>query len=65
MSAKVLLIGFLQPIIQAEVAQLVERNLAKVEVAGSSLVFRSLKFHPYGGIFCLDSILKLVSTKLE
>ena len=29
----------------AEVAQLVERNLAKVEVAGSSLVFRS-KFHP-------------------
>jgi hypothetical protein len=25
----------------AEVAQLVERNLAKVEVAGSSLVFRS------------------------
>jgi hypothetical protein len=30
----------------AEVAQLVERNLAKVEVAGSSLVFRShRKFH--------------------
>ena len=27
--------------IQAEVAQLVERNLAKVEVAGSSPVFRS------------------------
>jgi hypothetical protein len=27
--------------IYAEVAQLVERNLAKVEVAGSSLVFRS------------------------
>ena len=27
----------------AEVAQLVERNLAKVEVAGSSLVFRSTK----------------------
>ena len=26
----------------AEVAQLVERNLAKVEVAGSSLVFRSV-----------------------
>ena len=25
----------------AEVAQLVERNLAKVEVAGSNLVFRS------------------------
>ena len=32
-------------IINAEVAQLVERNLAKVEVAGSNLVFRSLKFH--------------------
>ena len=27
--------------LHAEVAQLVERNLAKVEVAGSSLVFRS------------------------
>ena len=27
--------------VYAEVAQLVERNLAKVEVAGSSLVFRS------------------------
>ena len=26
----------------AEIAQLVERNLAKVEVAGSSLVFRSV-----------------------
>ncbi len=26
---------------QADVAQLVERNLAKVEVAGSSLVIRS------------------------
>ena len=30
-------------IVHAEVAQLVERNLAKVEVAGSSLVFRSKK----------------------
>ena len=28
--------------VHAEVAQLVERNLAKVEVAGSSLVFRSI-----------------------
>ena len=42
----------------AEVAQLVERNLAKVEVAGSSLVFRSKKEIPFeslttlaGGIF--------------
>jgi hypothetical protein len=42
----------------AEIAQLVERNLAKVEVAGSSLVFRSLKiireikrnYCPGGGI---------------
>ena len=44
----------------AEVAQLVERNLAKVEVAGSSLVFRSRRcdkvtpffissFYPGGG----------------
>ena len=29
----------------AEVAQLVEHNLAKVGVAGSNLVFRSQKFH--------------------
>jgi hypothetical protein len=29
--------------VQAEVAQLVEHNLAKVGVAGSSLVFRSKK----------------------
>jgi hypothetical protein len=37
----------------AEVAQLVERNLAKVEVAGSNLVFRSKGFHPaiQDGIF--------------
>ena len=32
---------FLQPSNQAEVAQLVEHNLAKVGVASSSLVFRS------------------------
>ena len=36
--------------LHAEVAQLVERNLAKVEVAGSSLVFRS-KIPPLCGIF--------------
>ena len=34
----------------AEIAQLVERNLAKVEVASSSLVFRSLIRRPNGGI---------------
>jgi hypothetical protein len=34
---------FAPPEIKAEVAQLVERNLAKVEVASSRLVFRSLK----------------------
>ena len=44
----------------AEVAQLVERNLAKVEVAGSSLVFRSHKDSTgksnkqTGGIFYLS-----------
>ena len=39
----------------AEVAQLVERNLAKVEVAGSNLVFRSFEFHSPAGewnFFC-------------
>ena len=33
---------FLPPIFKAEVAQLVEHNLAKVGVASSSLVFRSI-----------------------
>ena len=55
----------------AEVAQLVERNLAKVEVAGSSLVFRSenpdgqtpdgQKIQDSilpGGIFCLQYMLR-------
>ncbi len=32
---------YLHPQSQAKVAQLVERNLAKVEVASSNLVFRS------------------------
>ena len=35
---------FLPPISQAEVAQLVEHNLAKVGVASSSLVFRSKSY---------------------
>ena len=35
----------------AEVAQLVERNLAKVEVASSSLVFRSKETHATRGFF--------------
>ena len=30
----------------AEIAQLVEHNLAKVGVASSSLVFRSMQIHP-------------------
>ena len=37
-------IVFLPPISQAEVAQLVEHNLAKVGVASSSLVFRSKSY---------------------
>ena len=35
---------------QADVAQLVERNLAKVEVASSSLVVRSERSPPYVGL---------------
>ena len=35
----------------AEIAQLVERNLAKVEVAGPSPVFRSTKVIGNGGLF--------------
>ena len=39
----------------AEVAQLVEHHLAKVRVAGSSLVFRSKeRFRTF--LFCFDSI---------
>ena len=39
----------------AEIAQLVEHNLAKVGVASSSLVFRSMQIHPgqTAGIFLL------------
>ena len=40
--------GFTLPAVCAEVAQLVERNLAKVEVAGSSPVFRSRATWPSG-----------------
>ena len=52
----------------AEIAQLVEHNLAKVRVASSSLVFRSktghlrmtLNFgnHPTGSIICQSSLCK-------
>ena len=36
----------------AEIAQLVEHNLAKVGVASSSLVFRSTKIQNYLDFFC-------------
>ena len=38
--------------IYAGLAHLVERHLAKVEVASSSLVTRSIKRHPMGCLFC-------------
>ena len=38
-----LVVGTYSPILFAEIAQLVEHNLAKVGVASSSLVFRSKK----------------------
>ena len=38
----------------AEIAQLVEHNLAKVEVASSSLVGRSTFDHPSGWFFCAE-----------
>ena len=43
-------------IINAEVAQLVERNLAKVEVASSSLVFRSISLQEIEGFFVLQPV---------
>ena len=42
----------------AEIAQLVEHNLAKVGVASSSLVFRSMQIHPglmTGIFYCRES----------
>ena len=41
--------------VPAGVAHLVERHLAKVEVASSSLVTRSIKQSPKGGCFLLYS----------
>ncbi len=41
---------YLQPQNNAEVAQLVEHNLAKVGVASSSLVFRSQKVYLKGSL---------------
>jgi hypothetical protein len=47
----------------AEVAQLVERNLAKVEVAGSNLVFRS-KLPTCSGFFLgFPLVVELVDTQ--
>ncbi len=43
--------------LHAEVAQLVEHNLAKVGVAGSNLVFCSAKFQAFPGLeFFLSSL---------
>ena len=39
----------------AEIAQLVEHNLAKVGVASSSLVFRSYMKHPQSGAIFFDT----------
>ena len=48
----------------AEVAQLVERNLAKVEVAGSNLVFRSIKnSRIFRDFFCDPLVVELVDTQ--
>ena len=48
----------------ARVAQLVERDLAKVEAAGSSPVSRSsyLKGHPSGCLFILSPLLRYLIT---
>ena len=53
----------------AEIAQLVEHNLAKVGVASSSLVFRSMQIHPglMTGIFLLPGkpFLKEIACQIE
>ena len=48
--------------VKAEVAQLVERNLAKVKVAGSRPVFRS-KIARFGLFFCPAWVVELVDTQ--
>jgi hypothetical protein len=50
-------------LLDAEVAQLVERNLAKVEVAGSSLVFRSVKIPPTVEFFVSALVAELVDAR--
>ncbi len=53
-----------QFLIIAKVAHLVERDLAKVEVAGSSPVFRSKKFQTVFGIFFwFTRVVELVDTQ--
>ena len=55
---------FLQPQNQAEIAQLVEHDLAKVGVASSSLVFRSIKVPSQFGIFYVSAwVVELVDTR--
>ena len=48
----------------AEIAQLVEHNLAKVGVASSSLVFRSRKVIRNDGLFSYVSMGYVASTRL-
>ncbi len=50
-------------ITHAEVAHLVERDLAKVEVAGSSPVFRSQTSRPRGIFFSPAPVVELVDTQ--
>ncbi len=52
------------PIENAELAQLVERNLAKVEVAGSSPVFRSKADQISDRLFLCAPVLDIVLTFL-
>ena len=51
------------PNTNAKIAQLVERNLAKVEVAGSSPVFRSKKKFSGTSFFLPALVVELVDTQ--
>ncbi len=50
-------------VLYAEVAQLVEHNLAKVGVAGSNLVFRSLFIPLRRDFFLVALVVELVDTQ--
>ena len=60
-ASSILVVGTEQKRTPAEIAQLVEHNLAKVGVASSSLVFRSSFRHSFfHSIFCVSEVVRFL-----